>query len=279
MSEHTDEPRRLEINWIQAAGGALAAVSSAVLLSTVGVAGTIIGAAIGSVIVTVGNSVYPYYLAASKERVAAAAVVAKEAARTRGRTRTGATSTTEMRMPADERDQADEEVREAEETATQGTNWREIFSKLNWKRIAVAAAGIFVLAMGAILTFELVSGHSVSSYTGGSSKDGPRTSFGGDAEPKQTEPTKPASTAPTESTEPTTATDATTSDPPESEPTQSNPTTTAPPEEEAPTTAPPTTAPPAEEPQDDAQAEADPGAGSGAEPGAEGEPRAEQPVE
>ena len=272
MSERTDEPRRLEINWIQAAGGALAAVSSAVLLSTVGVAGTIIGAAIGSVIVTVGNSVYPYYLAASKERVAAAAVVAKEAARTRGRTRTGATSTAEMRMPADEREQADEEVREAEETATQGTNWSEIFSKLNWKRIAVAAAGIFVLTMGAILTFELVSGHSVSYYTGGSSKDGPRTSFGGDAEPKQTEPTKPASTEPTEST----PTDATTSTPPESEPTtQSNPTTTAPPEEEAPTTAPPTTAPPAEEPQDDAQAEADPGA----ESGAEGEPRAEQPME
>lgn len=259
MSEQSDEPRRLEINWIQAVGGALAAVSSAVLLSTVGVAGTIIGAAIGSVLVTVGNSVYPYYLAASKERVAAAAVVAKEAARTRARTRSGATSTTEMRMPADERDRVDDEVLEAEEEATQGTNWREIFSKLNWKRIAVAAAGIFVLAMGAILTFELVSGHSVSSYTGGSSKDGPRTSFGGDAEPKQTEPTKPTSTKPTEST-PTTATTTTTS-----EPTASESTTTAPPEEEPTTTkptttAPQTTAPAATAPQNDAEADADPDA-------------------
>lgn len=275
MSEQADEPRRLDINWTQAAGGALAAVSSAVLLSTVGVAGTIIGAAIGSVIVTVGNSVYTYYLAASKERVAAAAVVAKQAARTRSFTRPGATSTTEMRMPAGERDQADDELREAEEEATQRTNWREIFSRLNWKRIAVAAAGIFVLAMGAILTFELVAGHSVSSYTGGSSKDGPRTSFGGSADPKQTGPTKPDSTEPTEST----PTDATTTTPPESEPTETEPTTTAPPEEEEPpttrpTTAPPTTAPPAEEPQDDAQAEADPGAEAAGE-----EPRAGQPAE
>jgi hypothetical protein len=277
MTEQADEPRRLDINWIQAAGGALAAVSSAVLLSTVGVAGTIIGAAIGSVVVTVGNSVYTYYLAASKERVAAAAVVAKKVARTRGRTRPGATSTAEMRVPPDQRDLADEEVREAEEEATRGTNWREIFSKLNWKRIAVAAAGIFVLAMGAILTFELVSGHSVSSYTGGSSKDGPRTSFGGSAEPEKTEPTKPDSTEPTEPT----PTDETTSTPPESEPTETEPTTTAPPEEEEeePTTEPPTTAPPAEEPQDEAPAEADGSAESGAEADAGVEPRAGEPAE
>ena len=257
MSEQADEPRRLEINWIQAAGGALAAVSSAVLLSTVGVAGTIIGAAIGSVIVTVGNSVYSYYLAASKERVAAAAQVAKKVAQTRGRTRPGATSTTEMRMPADDRDQADDELLESEAHATQGTNWREIFSKLNWKHIAVAAAGIFVLAMGAILSFELVAGHSVSSYTGGSSKDGPRTSFGGSADPKQTEPTKPDSTEPTESTPTTTTTSA--------DPTASESTTTAPPEEEPTTTkptttAPQTTAPAATAPQGDAEADADPDA-------------------
>lgn len=45
----------IEVNWVQALAGSLAAMSSAVLLSTVGVAGTIIGAAIGSVVATVGS--------------------------------------------------------------------------------------------------------------------------------------------------------------------------------------------------------------------------------
>ena len=67
----TDPERRIDINWVQASAGALAAVSSAVLLSTVGVAGTILGAALGSIAVTVGSSFYSHYLHASRARVAA----------------------------------------------------------------------------------------------------------------------------------------------------------------------------------------------------------------
>ena len=54
----TDDTHKLEIDWLRTIGGALAAVSSAVLLSTLGAAGTIIGAALGSVIVTVGGALY-----------------------------------------------------------------------------------------------------------------------------------------------------------------------------------------------------------------------------
>src|SRR3954469_23891207 len=70
------QPDRVDINWVQVSASALAAVSSAVLLSTVGVAGTIIGAAIGSVIATVGNAVYAAYLRASRPRVASAQAAA-----------------------------------------------------------------------------------------------------------------------------------------------------------------------------------------------------------
>src|SRR4051794_26898585 len=83
------EKQSVEINWMQAAAGALAAVSSAVLLSTVGVAGTLIGAAIGSVIATVAPSVYSYYLSLSRQRVAAArelALARMARARSGGRT-------------------------------------------------------------------------------------------------------------------------------------------------------------------------------------------------
>ena len=51
-------------------------MSSAVLLSTVGVAGTIIGAAIGSVVATAGSAIYSYYLRVTRERVAAAQAAA-----------------------------------------------------------------------------------------------------------------------------------------------------------------------------------------------------------
>src|SRR5512141_2156941 len=72
----TEERESVDINWVQVSASALAAVSSAVLLSTVGVAGTLIGAAIGSVVATVGSSVYASSLRASRARVAAAQAAA-----------------------------------------------------------------------------------------------------------------------------------------------------------------------------------------------------------
>ena len=71
---------RVVINWVQVAGSALAAVSSAVLLSTVGVAGTIIGAAVGSVVVTAGSSIYAHDLEISRARVATAQAAARASA-------------------------------------------------------------------------------------------------------------------------------------------------------------------------------------------------------
>ena len=44
---------------------------------------------------------------------------------------------------------------------------------LPWKRIALAAAGLFAAAVVAITAFELLVGESVSSITGGSHGDGP----------------------------------------------------------------------------------------------------------
>jgi hypothetical protein len=52
------ERRRIDVNAVQVVGSALAAISSAFLLSTLGVAGTVIGAALASVVATVGSAVY-----------------------------------------------------------------------------------------------------------------------------------------------------------------------------------------------------------------------------
>jgi hypothetical protein len=171
----SEEKPRVDINVVQVVASALAAVSSAVLLSTVGVAGTVIGAAVGSVIATVGSAVYSYSLHVSRERVAAAAQVAAMARVRRGGQDPRATQRLSEQQEAD-----------AEKAAR--PSLRETLSKLPWKRVAVATTGVFLVAMVVIVGFELVSGRAVSTYTGGSRTDTPRTSFGGHASKPRTTP-------------------------------------------------------------------------------------------
>ncbi len=187
----TEQRDRVEINWVQVSASALAAVSSAVLLSTVGVAGTIIGAAIGSLFATAGSSIYSHYLRISQERVARAQTAALErVSRARASVsgaavdvRRGGPRTQALRVQR-EVEQAGDELAHAERElqGAEGESgrppWREILTGLPWKRISVGAAGVFVVAMLAIVSFELLTGRAVSSYTGGSDP-GARTSVPG----------------------------------------------------------------------------------------------------
>lgn len=172
-----ESDRRFELNWVQSLAGALAAVTSAVLLSTVGVAGTLIGAALGSLAATVGSAVYSYYIRATQDRVASAGTVAV--------TRIGHGRSRGRSTP----DEAGEEVAAATEDPHPGPaledaknptagGFTTVLAGLPWKRIAVVATGLFVAAMVVILAFELVTGRAVSSYTGGSDSDR-RTSIPG----------------------------------------------------------------------------------------------------
>ncbi len=203
----SEEKRRLEISWVQAMAGALAAVSSAVLLSTVGVAGTVIGAAIGSVAATVGGAVYSHYLAVSRDRVAAAAAARSQVRRARVDVGEAATDLALETPRAEERlDEAEHDLQRAElgldaaEEPTAPSAWREAVRDLPWRRLLLAAGAVFVIAMVAIVAFELISGRAVSSYTGGSDKDGPRTSVpgmgGGDERKPKPSPTPSPSEAP-----------------------------------------------------------------------------------
>lgn len=219
-----DQQPRIEVNWIQVLAGALAAVSSAVLLSTVGVAGTIIGAAAGSVAATVGAAIYSYYLAASRERVLAARALAlRRVARAQSKPSGSVPQPAPVPEPAADRapepaadpaadpagvdrepGQQSDEPMESEAGADQPVSWRKVLGKLSWRKIAVVSVAIFALAMAAILTFELLTGRAVSTYTGGTSDDGRRTTipFGGrdDANEKPTDvrtPSAGTSDAPT----------------------------------------------------------------------------------
>ncbi|MBJ7356071.1 MAG: hypothetical protein JHD21_01855, partial [Nocardioides sp.] len=241
-----DPSPKLEIDWLKTAAGAFAAVSSAFLLSTLGAAGTIIGAALGSVIVTVGGALYTQALARSQQRLAQVQSVAMrkvgvaQADVRRAARRPGDDEAVEGDLAhADERlDEVKEELGAIADEPT-GLGWPDRFVKLPWKRITLAAAGLFVAALLAITAFELIAGKSVSSLTGGSEGDGPTigrivgdsdegTSDQDDQPPPKDEPSPSETSTGTPSEQPT-PTDAPTDEPsPTPEPTTAVPTPTAP---------------------------------------------------
>ena len=246
MTEQQRE--RVDINWVQVSGSALAAVTSAVLLSTVGVAGTIIGAAIGSVFATAGSAIYSYSLRISRDRVAAAQAAALErVTRARSgasgawadsRAHNGGTTTLQAERAVDELDHAEQQL---EQTAPK-PSWRDVLAGLRWKRIAAVAGGIFVVAMLVIVSFELLTGRAVSSYTGGSDQ-GARTSIPG-VGAKRTGGTPDKTPAPTQQPSSGESTPAPSSTPTPSETATPTPTPTPTPSpSDAATAAPQTTAP------------------------------------
>jgi hypothetical protein len=75
---------RIELSLTQVIAGVLATITAAVLASFLGVAGTLIGAAIASCATTVGGAVYNYSLRRTSERLRTAAGAAATAARRAG---------------------------------------------------------------------------------------------------------------------------------------------------------------------------------------------------
>lgn len=180
MSEDTD--RKLDIDWLTTLAGALAAVSSAVLLSTLGAAGTMIGAALGSVTLTVGGAFYRHGLTRSRERLAQGHAVARhkvaiaQAEVRRASRRPGHDRRDEAHLSHAEAslDEAKQDL-ETDAISAQSLSRRDRLLALPWKRISLGAAATFAVSVLAITAFELVAGQSVSSITGGSDGSGGTT--------------------------------------------------------------------------------------------------------
>lgn len=183
----TDEDKQThdsqtKIDWLKTAAGALAAVTTAVLLSTLGAAGTLIGAALGSVAVTVSSQLYAQGLARSKRTMAKAQEsallkvgIAQAEVRRAGR-RQDDTGAVEAHLDAadDRLDQARAEL----DVVEPASGVRERLLLLPWKKIGLTAAALFLVALVAIASFEALTGRSVSSYTGGSDQDSGSTFTG-----------------------------------------------------------------------------------------------------
>ncbi len=195
------ETKGPEINWFGATGSALGSVTSAVLLSTLGASGTVIGAGLGTLIIGVGGSVYAYYLQRAKSNIEKTAENAIRTRRYPKRPKNGQPNDT---APISAQKDATSISAEKDPTAANPENstaamgatrleapkpkLKEVLRDMPWKRVAWWVAGLFALTMAIVLVFELATGRPVSSYTGGTSPSSSGTSLTGVTDPAREDP-------------------------------------------------------------------------------------------
>lgn len=151
-----DKKSGLDLSVTQVVGGALAAVTAALLGSQLSVAGTVIGAALASIITAVAGALYTASLRRTHDKV---------------KTVFYTNQPNEVDEPTVMEIMSDREGHIAGQRShlvapEPAPPHRQRESKLNWKRIVVAALAAFGIAAVALTTFELVTGHAVSGGEG-----------------------------------------------------------------------------------------------------------------
>src|SRR4051812_35302036 len=147
-----DQPKKTSLSAAQVAASALAAVSSAVVASFFGVAGTLIGAALASVITTVSASLYTASLKKTNQRL--------RKVLTGGSPRPAPESATETReLPA-----------HLDPRRAPADRFRP-----RWGRVTVYAVSVFVVAIAIVTGIELIGQQPVSALVGNSSSSGTTT--------------------------------------------------------------------------------------------------------
>ena len=222
--EPEPKPKLIDLSPTQLMGGALAAMTSAVVGARLGVAGTVLGAAVGSIVAGVAGTLYTTSLRRTKDKITSAIVTKSDSTPPEiGST----TVTTEVDAAT-----ATAEVAFTTVTTGVGTGAKadaapppagpeRPMRRWSWKKILVSAAAVFVLAFAAITTFEIVTGHAIS---GGQGTTITQVSEGRSS--GTSKPSKAPSAAPSSKTSAEPSTSA--SSDPTSEPTTSTPTTPEP---------------------------------------------------
>ena len=202
MSEQTPERTTLTINWAQIAGGALAAVTSAFLLAglkSLGSYGTLVGAAMGSVIASTAAAIYGHYLNASRQRLA-------EAAR-RARGRHPGPSPVPPAQDEHPDDPAPPVVDETDGPAPAPSPVPPSRKRFRPAHAVLLGVVAFVLSVGGIFAFEQLSGQSVAAERQGSTATVNPGVFGNEVTSTPSTPTgTPSPTGTATSTDTATAT-------------------------------------------------------------------------
>jgi hypothetical protein len=148
MAEHAPQRVRSGIDIPKTLAGTLAAVSAAVVGSFLGVAGTLVGAAVASIVGSVGTELYHRWIDRGSQKLKSTFVTAPAA----------------MGTPS---------VAAAEHESPSEPEPERVPIKIRWGRAAMVAGALFVLAMGSLTAFELISGEPAANALGGdSSKSG-----------------------------------------------------------------------------------------------------------
>lgn len=205
--------KRFHIDWPRTIAGALAAVAAAVVLSKLGAAGTLTGAAIGSVVISVGTNIGAHGISTTRARMLEAQ---KEAARRvslaqaevrRARAAVADASVeSQQRLAHAEAELASSQSELAQDVpvgaepaaienplvdapltdeatrvlpAVVGADEVPPRQGVLWRRVAIFAAASFVIALLAITAFELIGGRPLSWYVGGGGTGTTVTNIGG----------------------------------------------------------------------------------------------------
>jgi hypothetical protein len=165
----TDEQREREpalgLSPAQVAGSALAAVTAAVFASFAGTAGTIIGAALGSVVATIGAAAYTASLRRSAEAVRRTAAQVRQTSTLTGAIPRRVTDGPLRPGKRSRRAGDDEDPDLADETDTgpvEGFGLR----LLPWRKIALATVAVLVTTFGGITAVEAITGKPISALLG-----------------------------------------------------------------------------------------------------------------
>lgn len=192
-----------EISWFQVTASVLASVTAAWIASRLGVAGTLIGAALGSFVVTITSAIYIRTLDHGKTLLI----------------QTERGTVIERHVEEGEVQAALDEARDVDSPA-RAARFVDDPPRLHWRTIIVTAIVVLALALAAISTYELVAGRTLAGSGGTTIGD----TFGGSKDEPQPDPTETTSpTVPAPTTASTPAPSATTSSPTPGEPSTSEP--------------------------------------------------------
>ncbi|MEX5718851.1 hypothetical protein [Geodermatophilus maliterrae] len=186
--ETAEKPPRTQLSATQVVAGALAAVSAAVLASFFGVAGTVIGAALVSVVSTTGSAVYSASLSRTTERL--------RKVRTQIGGRPSATADAAGDDTATRVLPAHLDPRRAAPAS------RPLLARVRWPRVAAYTAAVFVLAMAVVTGIELIGQKPVSALVGSDTSSSSTTlgELATVSSSQDTTPTSPATTSPADGT-------------------------------------------------------------------------------
>jgi hypothetical protein len=226
---------RLDVSGTQVCASTLASVSAAAVASVFGVTGTVVGAAIMSVIATTGSALYTHGIRQTGAKLQQTPV-ADLTRRVGGAWPRATDDPTEPASP-----DAEAQPTSGPAAPTPGRDWRAWLAERRWG-VAIGVGLVFVATMGVVTLIELAGQRSLADITGNSSKG---TSIGSIFEGSGGDDPAPGDSTTTVPGEDPAATDA----PADGEgdgstdDTTVEPTDPAPDDEEPPATAEPTTPP------------------------------------